>query len=232
MKQCAISRNISEGLVLPHIESADLPEILQRVVAAHEYRTGTSVGLSMSDSRVELAPSAKICIYRFVQEALNNAFRHGGSINQRVMQTWQGNRVVVEVADSGPGFRPGACGPFWHWACGTKRPDRKSWRAFHTGNVATWNSTAHVTQYKFNGAGLMTVRVAVIDDHPLFREGVKQSLGEFNGFQIVGEGCTKDDAIRIAQEQRPDVILMDISLPGGGLNAISPISIFCPSRRS
>ena len=77
----------------------------------------------------------------------------------------------------------------------------------------------------------MAVRVAVIDDHPLFREGVKRSLGEFDDFQIVGEGCTKEDAIQIARDQRPDVMLMDISMPGGGLNAIPPILDLCPTQK-
>jgi two-component system nitrate/nitrite response regulator NarL len=77
----------------------------------------------------------------------------------------------------------------------------------------------------------MAVRVAVIDDHPLFREGVKRSLGEISDFQIVGEGCTKEDAIRIAQEHGPDVILMDISMPGGGLEAISSILDLVPGQK-
>lgn len=103
-------RYICEGLVLPHIECADLTEVLQRAVAAHEYHAGTSVDLSISEHLTQLAPSAKICIYRFVQEALTNGFRHGDGINQRVMQTWQGDRVVVEVADDGPGFDPSTVG--------------------------------------------------------------------------------------------------------------------------
>ena len=101
-------RNICNGLVLPHIEAADLPEILQWVVNAHEYHTGSSVELSMSSAPLKLEPTAKICIYRFVQEALNNGFRHGGGINQRVTETLQGERVVVDVADNGPGFDPTA----------------------------------------------------------------------------------------------------------------------------
>jgi signal transduction histidine kinase len=98
--------NICEGLVLPHVEAADLSEILQRAVGAHQHQTGTSVDLSMSGTPTQLAPSAKICIYRFVQESLNNAFHHGGGINQRVMQTYRGKRVVVDVTDGGPGFDP------------------------------------------------------------------------------------------------------------------------------
>jgi len=41
------------------------------------------------------------------------------------------------------------------------------------------------------------VRIAVVDDHPLFREGVARSLAEIGGFEIVGEGSCADDALRI-----------------------------------
>ncbi|MBB3236224.1 signal transduction histidine kinase [Phyllobacterium endophyticum] len=99
-------RSICEGLVLPHIEAADLSEIVQRAVRAHQYHTGTSVELTMAGSAPELGPSAKICIYRFVQEALNNSFRHAGGIRQRVVQSVQGQRMVIEVFDGGPGFDP------------------------------------------------------------------------------------------------------------------------------
>lgn len=75
------------------------------------------------------------------------------------------------------------------------------------------------------------IRVAVIDDHPLFREGVTRSLSEIDGFQIVAEGSTKDDAINVAENLQPDVLLMDISMPGGGLNAIAPILKTVPSQK-
>ncbi|WP_271894290.1 sensor histidine kinase [Candidatus Phyllobacterium onerii] len=101
-------RNICNGLVLPHIEAADLPEILQWAVKAHEFQTGSRVELSMSSAPLQLEPPAKICIYRFVQEALNNAFRHGGGINQRVTETLRDECVIIDVADSGPGFDPKA----------------------------------------------------------------------------------------------------------------------------
>ena len=66
------------------------------------------------------------------------------------------------------------------------------------------------------------IRLAVIDDHPLFREGVARCLKDMH-FEIVAQGSSKDDALRIAEQHRPDIILMDISMPGGGLNAIAPI---------
>jgi two-component system, NarL family, nitrate/nitrite response regulator NarL len=70
---------------------------------------------------------------------------------------------------------------------------------------------------------MKNIRIAVVDDHPLFREGVIRSLGECPGLEIVGEGGCRDDAIAIAARSAPDVMLMDISMPGGGLNAIEAV---------
>jgi DNA-binding NarL/FixJ family response regulator len=67
------------------------------------------------------------------------------------------------------------------------------------------------------------IRIAVIDDHPLFREGVVRSLSEIEGFQIVGQGASAADAVAIARERSPDVVLMDVSMPGNGLAAIGAV---------
>jgi two-component system, NarL family, nitrate/nitrite response regulator NarL len=67
------------------------------------------------------------------------------------------------------------------------------------------------------------ISIAVVDDHPLFREGVIRSLAETGRFEVVAVGSSRDDAIRIAAETRPDILLIDLSMPGGGYNAIGPI---------
>ncbi|MBB5576129.1 DNA-binding NarL/FixJ family response regulator [Rhizobium paranaense] len=77
----------------------------------------------------------------------------------------------------------------------------------------------------------MAISLAVVDDHPLFREGVIRSLAEIGGFAIVGEGSTREDAIRIAEDERPDVLLLDISMPGGGLDALSLILERAPDQK-
>ena len=76
-----------------------------------------------------------------------------------------------------------------------------------------------------------TVSVAVVDDHPLFREGVVRSLSETGRYKIVAEGSSRDDAIRIAGEQRPQILLIDLSMPGEGLKAIEPILRMSPDSR-
>ncbi|MDQ0559378.1 signal transduction histidine kinase [Rhizobium mesoamericanum] len=104
-------RTICNGLVLPQIEAASLPEILERSVRAHEQRTGLRVGLAIGEAPEYLSPSAKICIYRFVQEGLNNGYRHGGGIEQRVVQRMEGDRIIIDVSDGGSGFDPDDVGP-------------------------------------------------------------------------------------------------------------------------
>ena len=76
------------------------------------------------------------------------------------------------------------------------------------------------------------IQVVVIDDHPLFSEGVARSLTEIGRFEVVGEGSTADDAVRLTREKSPDIILLDISMPGGGLNAMLPSSAIARRRRS
>lgn len=97
-------RVISAGLRLPELENLTLPETLARVVRGHERRTGTKVTLRLGSVPEEALLPVKITVYRVVQEALNNAYRHGGGIGQRVVVGCEAGRLSVEVADQGPGF--------------------------------------------------------------------------------------------------------------------------------
>lgn len=68
------------------------------------------------------------------------------------------------------------------------------------------------------------LHIAIVDDHPLFREGVAHTLGAQPDIEIVAEGESAADAVRIAAERLPDVMLLDVSMPGGGLNAVRQIA--------
>lgn len=59
----------------------------------------------------------------------------------------------------------------------------------------------------------MKTRIAIIDDHSLFREGIKRIL-EFEGdFEVVAEGSDGSEALSIVETYRPDLVLMDINMP-------------------
>jgi len=59
-----------------------------------------------------------------------------------------------------------------------------------------------------------TIRVAVVDDHPVFRLGMTALLASTAGLEVVGEAADADGALRVADQQRPDVIIMDLHLGG------------------
>ena len=72
------------------------------------------------------------------------------------------------------------------------------------------------------------IQVAVVDDHPLFREGVANTLSASPNIEVVGQGETAEDAIRLAGDLLPDILLLDISMKGGGINAAREISAAYP----
>lgn len=58
------------------------------------------------------------------------------------------------------------------------------------------------------------LRIVVIDDHALFRKGLIGLLSEFDGFKVVGEAGNGEDALTLVPRLKPDVVLLDINMPG------------------
>ena len=64
------------------------------------------------------------------------------------------------------------------------------------------------------------IRVLVVDDHDLVRTGITRMLADIDGLQVVGEADSGEAALKLARELKPDVVLMDVKMPGiGGLEA-------------
>jgi two-component system nitrate/nitrite response regulator NarL len=73
------------------------------------------------------------------------------------------------------------------------------------------------------------IRIAVVDDHPMLREGVVRTLSDESDMEVVGEGGSADQALDIAQKLLPDILLIDMNMPGSGLTAIERIADVCPA---
>lgn len=67
------------------------------------------------------------------------------------------------------------------------------------------------------------IRIGIVDDHPLLRQGVAATLKRIADFQVVEQGGCADDALAIALAQRPDVLLMDVNMPGDCFAAVRRI---------
>lgn len=66
------------------------------------------------------------------------------------------------------------------------------------------------------------IRLVVADDHPVVREGLRSYLGSRDGFEVVAEAADVDSVVAAATEARPDVVLLDLVMPGGGGVAAIP----------
>lgn len=76
------------------------------------------------------------------------------------------------------------------------------------------------------------IRVLVADDHAVVREGIRHVLAEAHGFDVAGEASSGEEAIRLASECEPDVIMLDVSMPGGtGLEVIGDVQRAAPQAR-
>lgn len=98
-------RDISTGLSLPELGAATIQETIGLAVRRHEEFTGSKVAVTMESLPGTVSLTQKICIYRFIQEALTNAVRHGKVRAARVVATG-GHELTVRVADEGQGFNP------------------------------------------------------------------------------------------------------------------------------
>jgi len=56
-----------------------------------------------------------------------------------------------------------------------------------------------------------SIRIVVIDPHPIFREGVVRTIARSGGMSLVGEGKTSADARRLASTKTPDIVILDIA---------------------
>jgi two-component system invasion response regulator UvrY len=76
------------------------------------------------------------------------------------------------------------------------------------------------------------IKVMIVDDHELVRTGFRRILDDVSGIDVIDEAGSGEQAIEIARRRKPDIVLMDISMPGiGGLEATRRITTSFPAIR-
>ena len=78
----------------------------------------------------------------------------------------------------------------------------------------------------------MATRVLIADDHPVLRTGLRVLLGADPDLEVVGEAGTGEETLRLAEELRPDVVLLDIGMPGeNGIETVRRLKAKLPALR-
>jgi DNA-binding NarL/FixJ family response regulator len=78
----------------------------------------------------------------------------------------------------------------------------------------------------------MAIRIAIIDDHDIIRAGIKSVLAKHSEYGVCAEGSNGEEALKVAEEFKPDIMLLDISMPKlGGLDVISRIQRASPETK-
>lgn len=98
-------RGISSGLVLPELDSMTLEQSMRRVVKQHGKKTKTEVTQYYKDLPEHVPLPLQICSYRFIQESLNNAYRHGQATKVRLLSVYEKGELRISLKDNGKGFR-------------------------------------------------------------------------------------------------------------------------------
>jgi DNA-binding NarL/FixJ family response regulator len=77
-----------------------------------------------------------------------------------------------------------------------------------------------------------TIRILLVDDHKLFRAGIRSLLQTVSGVEVIAEASDGREGLRLIEAHRPDVVLMDIMMPGlNGLDTAARVARVCPATR-
>src|SRR5439155_8066433 len=102
----------------------------------------------------------------------------------------------------------------------TRNSDRPSWSSTFAGQLG---------QSSRKSRTVAMTRVLVVDDHTVIRRGIQSILRAWPEWEIAGEASDGEEAIQLTTNVRPDIVLMDISMPRmGGLEATRAIRKVCP----
>ena len=103
-------RATSSGLLLPELGTLSVAKTVEHALRGHRRRTGATPRVTLRDLPEQAPLATKIALYRIVQEALTNGWRHAGGAEQVVTVEGRDGRLRIEVADAGPGFDPSTIG--------------------------------------------------------------------------------------------------------------------------
>ncbi|RPI26490.1 MAG: PAS domain S-box protein, partial [Acidobacteria bacterium] len=234
------SRSLSHDLSPPVLDMNNLTEVLQWLAQWARARHGLTVDLS--GVAILQSEALTMFLVRGAQEMLFNVVKHAQVKEAAIRVRRIGHYVCLSVSDQGRGFDPQALketaglgllsirervellggrmkiksvpgkGTRCHLVVpDLPRIDGKGHKTEDAGQRADeiTSPSSVVPPASFNGA----LRVVLVDDHEIVRHGLVALLKDVPDIQVVGEASNGQEAVNLAWELRPDVLIMDVSMP-------------------
>ena len=232
-----LSHELSPG-VLAHSGLVPSLEWLVRQVGE---QFGLAARLEVDDCEFDVSPFLKVFVFRSIQELLFNVVKHARVKSADVHLGCAGGNIVVVVADKGRGFNPArletSATPMGLGLLGIRErtesiggklsvesmPGQGSrftldvpldfGRGSSKGEKASPDPLESTGDGEGSPADTEKIRVILAEDHRIIRQGLVSVISEQPDIEVVGEASNGREAIEVFRETRPDVVLMDVSMP-------------------
>ena len=226
--------------------------LAQQVQAKH----GLTVQLEAFDRVTIPSESLKAFLYKAAQEMLFNVVKHAGVKDARLRLRRRNGRIYLSVADEGRGFAPQVPGKAGFGLLsiqervellGGRMRIRSTEGKGSTIVLAVPDSEPPTAKAEESRGGTddvgavalpsqvhsgPTLRVLLVDDHKIVRQGIRAMLAEATDIEVVGEAANGREAIELADQLVPDVIVMDMAMPiMAGDEATRQIKLHLPDTR-
>ena len=221
------TRTMSYLLHPPLLTEVGLAAAVQWFLDGFSQHTGIDTHLEAPADLGRLADETEISLFRVAQECLTNIHKHAHSRTATVRMQIANEKLTLEVIDQGKGAAHEFTEGF-----GIKGMRE---RLHELGGSLKIASTAAGTTVRAtlpladrpkvaDRAAKAKARLLLVDDHEIVRQGLASLLQGVEGFEICGQAATGEDAIREADRSTPDIVIMDLRLPGiDGLQATRSI---------
>jgi PAS domain S-box-containing protein len=180
--------------------------------------TGLPISLHFTGHARRLPLDIERLAFRALQETLNNALRHADATEISAQLHLGHKSLRLTVQDNGRGFDEGV----WHHGTSLGLPYLRQQVEQLDGDLfvdsAPGSGTVIALRLPLRAAvenGTHRTRVLVVDDHEIMRQGLRQILAASDDLVCVGEAGDGHEALRQIEAYQPDLIVMDVKLPGG-----------------
>ena len=208
-------RDLHNALDDPGCDPVELLPGLRQVVDESSVTAGLKIELVTGEIDESVHGEEAAALVAAVREALNNVRKHARA--QRVVVRCEASEGAarITVHDDGVGFDPASApkASAWSAASPTGSPSTEAARDCTARPAAECSSHSRCPDL---GGRDMKINVLVADDHPLIREGIVRSLEQDPAIEIVGQATDGEEALALARELKPDVLVLDMHMPGIG----------------